>query len=151
MFILTSVIQCACADLHVICMRTWRHHFKFCSSTRTYQFLLPNVFIPVQKPTGQTYIMLISSVKAVPNHRTKKHNLKKGQMKKDKVFPPVKHINNVWTNKQQSPARHRNSWKQAVPEELSAQPPGTAETRWKLGEIPCPTSERVDGVECLGI
>lgn len=54
------------------------------------------------------------------------------------------------TNKQQSPARHRNSWQQAVPEELSVQPPGTAETRSKLEEIPCPTSKRVDGVEWIG-
>lgn len=107
MFILTSVIQCACAVFACHLYENVAASLKFCSSSRTYQFLLPNVFIPVQKPTGQTYIMLISSVKAVPNHRAKKHNLKKGQMKKDKVFPPVKHINNVWTNKQQRQNRER--------------------------------------------
>ncbi len=108
---------CLCS----ICMSIFENvaaSFKFCSSSRTCQFLLPNVFIPVQKPTEQkvtavyifllwTYIMMISSVKAVPNQRVKKHNLKKGQMKKDKVFPPVENINNVWTNKQQRQNRER--------------------------------------------
>lgn len=91
MFILTSVIQCACAVFACQLYGNVAASFKFCS--QSCQFLSPNVLIPVQKPTGQkfaavfflwTYITVISSVKAVPNHRAKKHNLKKGQMKKDK-------------------------------------------------------------------
>lgn len=39
--------------------------------------------------------MVISSVKAVPICRVKKHNAKKERMKKRKVFPPVKHKQRV--------------------------------------------------------